>query len=220
MGALNKKAGPEITSAPSPTHSESANQSIFNNCCGKSNCCRKVRNESNLELCLFYTTLPAQLFIYPILIHLFRKIAVLNGFLLFLSASFMKYFNHLRITWHFKLLNLKRVSCGIIISFRLSTFNNKRLHRILNVDKPFYITNREKTLYKIKINKLIEISSKCKNGKIRCWHIYTKRFKIIYTSNSAYFQGYYSIYLVIFKCTYNQILYKPKIYLINTFYLI
>jgi len=120
-------------------------------------------------------------------------------------SFFMKYFNHLHITWHFKLLHLNRVSCGIIISFCLSTFNSIKLHRILNEGKLFYITNREETLYKIKINKLIEISSKCKNGKIRRWHTYTKCFKIIYTSNSAYFQGYYFIYLVIFKSSCNQI---------------
>ena len=38
-----KKVGP-ISSAPSPTPSDSANQSLFTNCCGKSNCCRKVGN--------------------------------------------------------------------------------------------------------------------------------------------------------------------------------
>ena len=42
VGALKKVGGPVASSAPSPTPSDTANQSIFNNCCGKSNCCRKV----------------------------------------------------------------------------------------------------------------------------------------------------------------------------------
>ena len=42
-----KKGGPAAElftgeGAPSPTPSDSASQSLFNNCCGKSNCCRKV----------------------------------------------------------------------------------------------------------------------------------------------------------------------------------
>jgi hypothetical protein len=40
-----KKVGP-ISSAPSPTPSDSANQSLFTNCCGKSNCCRKKRSKA------------------------------------------------------------------------------------------------------------------------------------------------------------------------------
>ena len=36
-----KKLGP-ISEAPSPTPSGITNQSLFTDCCGKSNCCRKV----------------------------------------------------------------------------------------------------------------------------------------------------------------------------------
>ena len=51
VGALKKVGGPVASSAPSPTPSDTANQSIFNNCCGKSNCCRKVICMISLNYC-------------------------------------------------------------------------------------------------------------------------------------------------------------------------
>ena len=52
-GAL-KKVGPAASSAPSPTPSDSANQSLFNNCCGKSNCCRKVSDDLWCLTCIIF----------------------------------------------------------------------------------------------------------------------------------------------------------------------